>query len=179
MSDKQARAIPKAMAVGLSFSLVAILFGFVLGGVFGSAESSIKKCLDDAGIAVLESVYEGDVAAKDAVVQKSWAYLKRAHLHGGAIGAAALGCIVALIVVCRRGMLAQLSALAIGSGALIYAVFWLLAGFAAPGMGSTGAAKESLSYMAIPGAGLCILGLCGTLYSVVKECFYSEMVTDE
>ncbi len=86
MTDGQARAIPTSMALGLSFSLLAILFGFVLGGVFGSVESSIKKRLDDSGTAVMESVYQGDVAAKDAVVNKSWTYLKRAHLHGGAIG---------------------------------------------------------------------------------------------
>ena len=79
----------------------------------------------------------GDVAAKDAVVKKSWDYLKRAHLHGGAIGAAAIGSILALILLCRLGMLAKLSALAFGSGAFIYSLFWLFAGLAAPGLGST------------------------------------------
>jgi len=34
----------------------------------------------------LQSAYQGNVAAKDAVVKKSWEYLKRAHLNGGAIG---------------------------------------------------------------------------------------------
>jgi hypothetical protein len=170
--NTQLRPVPKSIAAGLCLSLLAVLFGFVLGGVFGAAESSIKKHLDDSGTAVLQSVYQGDVAAKDAVVKKSWDYLKRAHLHGGAIGAAAIGSILALILLCRLGMLAKLSALAFGSGAFIYSLFWLFAGLAAPGLGSTSVAKETLSFIAIPGAGLCILGLCGTIVSVVRGCFF-------
>ncbi len=171
--NSQMHIVPTSIAVAVCLSLLAILFGFVLGGLFGSVESSIKKHLDDSGTAVLQSVYQGDVAAKDAVVAKSWDYLKRAHLHGGAIGSAAIGSILALILLCRLGMLAKLSALAFGSGALIYSLFWLLAGLAAPGLGSTGVAKESLKFLAIPGAGLCILGLCGTIFSVVKACFFA------
>ncbi len=168
--NTQMHIVPKPIAVGVCLSLVAILFGFVLGGLFGSVESSIKQHLDDSGTAVLESVYHGDTAAKDAVVKKSWEYLKRAHMHGGAIGSAALGSIVALILLCRLETIAKLSAVAFGSGALIYPLYWLLAGLAAPGLGSTSAAKESLSFLAIPGAGLCILGLCGTLCAVAKAC---------
>lgn len=166
----QMRSMPKSIAAGTCLSLLAILFGFSLGGAFGVIEDSIKKRLDDSGSVVLQSVYEGDVAAKDAVVKKSWDYLKRAHMHGGAIGTAALASIAILILVCRLGLVAQLSALALGSGALLYSLFWLLAGFMAPGMGSTSAAKESLWLMAIPGAGLSIVGLCGTIFCVVTAC---------
>lgn len=166
------RPVPRTIAAGACLSLLAILFGFVLGGAFGAVESSIKKRLDDSGAAVLDSVYKGDVAAKDAVVKKSWEYLKRAHLHGGAIGTAALASTAALMLLCRLGMAAQLSALAFGAGALLYSLFWLMAGLMAPGMGSTGAAKEALSFVAIPGAGLSILGACGTLFSVARACFF-------
>ncbi len=169
------KAVSKSVAAGACFSLLTILLGFLLGGAFGAAEEPIKKRLNDSGTAVLQSVYKGDAAAKDAVVKKSWEYLKRAHLHGGAIGTAALGSIIALINLCRPGILVSLSALSFGSGALIYSVFWLLAGFAATGLGSTGAAKESLSFIAIPGAGLCIIGLCGTIFSVVKARFFRNV----
>ena len=166
--------IPRSMAVGVCLALLAILLGFVMGGVFGAVESSIKKHLDDAGGAVLHTVYQGDVAAKDAVVKKSWDYLKRAHLHGGAIGSAALGSILALILLCRLGLVAKVSAVAFGAGALIYSLYWLFAGLLAPGLGSTGVAKETLSIVAIPGAGLCLLGLAGTIFSVVKTCFFTS-----
>lgn len=96
----QTRPVPRAVAAGACLSLLAVLFGFALGGAFGVIEASIKKQLDDSGSAVLQSVYKGDSAA-----------------------------------------------------------------------------KESLSFIAIPGAGLSILGLCGTIFSVVRAfTFDSEAV---
>jgi len=169
-STKQ--AIPKLLAMGACLALFTMLGGFLLGVAFGAKESSIKARLDNSGTAALQSVYEGDVAAKEAVVQKSWVYLKRAHLHGGAIGAAAIGTIIALILLCRLDMIAKLSALALGSGALLYSLFWLFAGIASPGLGSTSVAKESFAFIAIPGAGLCVLGMLGTIYSVVRSNFF-------
>lgn len=171
MMNSQMRAVPKPVAAGACLALASILFGFVLGGAFGAVEGPILRHLDDSGTAVLETVYKGDVAAKDAVVRKSWSYLKRAHLHGGAIGTAALASILALVLLCPLGKPAQSSAVAFGAGALLYSLFWLTAGFMAPGLGSTDAAKETLSFMAIPGAGLSILGVCGTIVCVVKSCF--------
>ncbi len=165
------RTVPTSIAVAACLALLAILCGFALGGAFGALEDPIKKHLDDSGTAVLQSVYKGDVAAKDAVVRRSWGLLQRAHLHAGAIGTAALSSILTLVLLCRPGPLAKMSALAFGCGALIYPLFWFVAGFSAPGCGSTDVAKESLSFLAVPGAGLCILGLCGTLLSVVRACF--------
>lgn len=164
------RTVPRLMAVGMCLALLAILFGFVLGGAFGAIEGAIKTHLDDSGTAMLHSAYAGDVAAKDAVVKKSWEYLQRAHLHGGAIGTAALASILTLILLGCLGTLAKVSALAFGAGALLYPLFWLCAGLAAPGLGSTSVAKASLEFMAVPGAGLCLLGVSGTLVSVVAAC---------
>ena len=163
--------IPRSVAVGACLALVATLLGFALGGAFGAAEGAIKKHLEGSGAAVLQDVYGGDAAAMDAVVKKSWEYLQRAHLHGGGIGASALASIVTLVLLCRLGAVAQVSSLSFGAGALLYSLYWLFAGLAAPGLGSTGAAKESLEFLAIPGAGLCITGLCGTLWAVVEACF--------
>lgn len=164
-------AIPKPIAAGAGLALLTILFGFTLGGAFGAAEGRIKKRLADSGAAALPTVYKGDAAAMEAVVKKSWEYLQRAHLHAGAIGTAALASITLLLLLGRLGPLERLSAPAFGLGALLYSAFWLLAGLSAPGLGSTGAAKESLGFIAIPGAGLCILGLCGTIVSVANAVF--------
>jgi hypothetical protein len=161
--------IPASVRTGILLSLAAILFGFVLGGAFGAFEDVVKGRLEASGNAALATAYAGDVAAKDAVVSKSWEYLKRAHLHGGAIGAAALSSIAILLVATRVGPIARASAPAFGAGALIYAIFWLVAGFTAPGMGSTGAAKEAFNWLAIPGAGLAIIGVVGTMVAVWVE----------
>lgn len=164
-------SVSKAVGAGACLALLASLFGFGLGGVFGAAEAQVKARLEASGAAALESVYKGDAAAKDAVVKKSWDYLKRAHLHGGALGAGALAAILALAVLCPAGLLADASALALGAGAVLYAAFWLCAGFAAPGLGGTGAAKEAFKLLALPGAGLSLLGLLGTLACVARAVF--------
>lgn len=161
--------IPKPFSVGILLALLAILLGFGLGGVFGAAEDQMKQVLESSGTAVLDTVYHGDVAKKDAVVAKSWEYLQRAHLHGGAIGTAAMAAIAVLLLLSRRGLLACLSALAFGAGALLYSTFWLWAAWKAPGLGSTGAAKEALEFIAVPGAGLSMLGAAGTLLVVARD----------
>jgi hypothetical protein len=149
-------------------ALLSIGFGFLLGGTFGAIEDPIKSHLRSSADAVLDSVYEGDPVKRDAVVAKSWSYLKRAHLHGGAIGTAALASIVLLGLLGTVGLLERASAVAFGGGALLYAAFWLAAGLIAPGMGSTREAKDALGFLAIPGASLCLLGIGGTLLSTLR-----------
>jgi len=159
----------KPLLPGAILALVSILFGFLLGGLFGAVEDTIKGQLRASADAVIDTVYEGDEARRDKIVAKSWSYLKRAHLHGGAIGAAALAAIVLLGLMGGVGTLERVSSFALGGGALLYAVFWLIAGFMAPGLGSTSEAKEALNFLAIPGAGLCLLGLAGTLLSTIRH----------
>ena len=161
--------IPSPIRTGAALALSAILFGFILGGIFGFNEDAVKGRLEASGAAVVATVYQGDVAAKDAVVAKSWDYLKRAHMHGGGIGAAALGAIAVIVLMTGMGTVARWSALFFGAGALLYSCFWLWAGFKAPGMGSTGAAKESLAFLAVPGAGLALLGAAGALFAVLTD----------
>jgi hypothetical protein len=162
------QALDRTTAAGLVLSLVGILFGFGLGGVFGLAESSLKGSLEASGTAALESAYKGDVAAKDAVVKKSWDYLKRAHLHGGAIGAAGVAIITALVMFGGSGILVGGASIMLGLGSLLYGLFWLSAGFAAPGLGSTGAAKEAYSFLGVPGAGLPLVGLLLAIVAIVR-----------
>jgi hypothetical protein len=161
--------VPRAMIVGLCLAMLGILFGFVLGGVFGAAEDSLKEYLQAQGEAALTSAYGGDEAAMEAVVTKSWSYFKRAHMHGGAIGTSSVALIVMLILLCRPGKLASTAAIASGLGAVLYPVFWLWAGAIAPGMGSTGAAKEALEFIAIPGAGACLAGAILSLVCLVRD----------
>lgn len=159
----------RPLAPGIILALLSIAFGFLLGGAFGAVEDSIKGHLRSSADAVFDTVYQSDATKRDAVLDKSWAYMKRAHLHGGAIGAAALASIVLLGLFESTGLLERISASAFGAGALLYSVFWLIAGLAAPSVGSTGEAKEALRFLAIPSAGLCLLGVGGTLLSVLRQ----------
>lgn len=159
----------RPLAPGIILSLLSIAFGFLLGGAFGAVEDSIKGHLRSSAEAVFETVYHGDESKRDAIVSKSWTYMKRAHLHGGGIGAASLASIVLLGLFGSPGLLEKISAGAFGAGSLLYSLFWLAAGLTAPSLGSTGEAKEALGFLAIPGAGLCLLGIGGTLLSALRQ----------
>ncbi len=160
----------RATRWGLLLSLLSILFGFGFGGVFGIMEDSLKDDLARRAEQVRDSVYEGDDAKMKAVTDKSWSYYKRSHLHAGAIGSVALG-VAILLAFCGRTpcVIRSLLSAGLGIGALGYSIFWLLAGMRAPGLGSTGAAKESLEWLAMPTSGLCLLGVIGAIVIVAVE----------
>lgn len=160
-----------AVFLGVVFSVSAILLGFGMGAVFGGAEDKLKKNLNVSADAVFETVYARDAAAKEAVVKKAWDYFKRAHMHWGAIGSASLSCIAVLILLCRPGVSVNAVAVLLGAGALIYPLFWLLAGIYAPALGSTGAAKKMFEWLGIPGSMACILGVLGTLFCLFRSRF--------
>lgn len=173
MTNRLENAALKPFAPGILLALLAILFGFGLGIAFGAAEDTLKKALADSGAAVLDSVYGGDSEKMDAVVSKSWSYLKRAHLHAGAIGTSALATALLLFLIGTPGKLERWSSSAFGAGALLYSIFWCAAGFLAPGLGGTSQAKESLEFLAIPGSAFAVLGLVGAIVSVVRRVVFA------
>lgn len=162
----------RPMRVGVTLAVLSIVFGFGLGGVFGLFEHPIKDHLKAEAEAVRDSVYHNDDAAMKKVTDKAWAYFKRAHLHGGGIGAAALALILLMSFFDRSSRLVRtLGSAALGAGALGYSLFWMLAALRAPGLGSTGLAKESLQWLALPSAGLALLGLLTSLVLLVHGSF--------
>lgn len=140
---------------GIVFSFFAIIFGIVLGVAFGAAEDSLKASLSKKAEASVT-----DTAQAKKLSSKAWQYYKRSHLHAGAMGVTAL--VMCLIIgFCpanrkRKSFFALMG----GLGSLGYGFFWLLAGMKAVEMGSTGAAKDSLSWLALPSVGaytICVL----------------------
>ncbi len=158
--------------VGTLLALITLLWGFGMGGVFGAFEHGIKDHLSAAAEAAAPGVYGGDEAKKKKVTAKAWVYFKRSHLHANGIGAAALAVCVLLGTLTRAPEVVRgASALGMGLGGLGYAIYWMLAALKAPGLGSTGAAKEALGWIAIPSAGLATLGLCAGLGAYVYHAF--------
>lgn len=158
---------------GVLFAVLTLLFGFGLGGAFGAAEDSLKGHLKAKAEAVKETVYENDEAKFKKVTGKSWTYLKRAHLHANGLGTTALTLsLLAALFLRRLDQRFTLGVtLALGVGSLGYSVYWLLAGLSAPAIGSTHDAKEGLDWLAIPSAGLLILGLIAVLGAFVHQAF--------
>jgi len=144
---------------GLFLSLLAILLGFSLGGIFGANEDGLRSYLGSRADSVLATVYKGDKSMAKRYRDRGWGYLRRAHLHAGAIGAASVATILVLAFLPLAPAIKKALSLAIGIGGLGYPGYWLLLGLRVPLMGSSTAAKESLSWLAIPTAGLLILGI--------------------
>lgn len=133
---------------GVALALVAILFGGALGLSFGCCEDLIKSSLEEKTKPVLNDKYKGDPEAAKKVLNKSWVYYKRAHLHSQTMGIIS---IVFSVIIAWLGFNPKIQmslSLLGGFGSLGYGIFWLLAANLAPGMGSTDAAKESVALVA-------------------------------
>lgn len=152
---------------GLALAIATIIFGQALGIVFGLNEASIKGRLKNSAADVRESVYKGDDAAIKAVLDKSWTYMKRAHLHAGSMGATAFGFILFLSLLgASRRVMAAIS-VGLGAGGFGYSLFWMWAGFRAPALGGTDAAKESLKWLAMPSSGIFVLATMAVLILLI------------
>jgi hypothetical protein len=166
----------KIVRIGVLLSLATLLFSFVLGGLFGAAgvESKIKGYLKGEAQAVFDTVYKGDSVEMKKITDKSWAFLIRAHLHASGLGVISLAVILLLMFMQASLMLKKITAIFLGLGSFGYSLFWMFAALKAPGLGSTGAAKESLAFLAIPSAGMCIIGLISVLIIVSKTVYYTR-----
>jgi hypothetical protein len=153
----------RPLLLGLFASLLTMLYGYGVGVAFGQYEDQLKGHLKEQGMAVLATTYGGDQAKLNSVLDKSWTYMKRTHLHAGALGSAALALTLLLAMLPRVGLASGAAAVLSGLGGLGYSVFWLLAALAAPGLGSTGAAKESLQLLAMPSSAAIVAGLLLTM----------------
>lgn len=167
IAPRRATSIQAALP-GLVLAVCTVLFGFAMGGIFGLNEDLIKDRFAASAAAVTATVYHGDAAAAEPVIAKSWDYMQRAHLHGGAIGTAAIGMIVVLLLIGTAPRTIRVLSIALGAGALGYSVFWMWAGFIAPGLGSTGAAKESLRWLAMPSAGAVMLATAAVAFLCIR-----------
>jgi hypothetical protein len=143
--------------LGLLLAVLTLLFGQGLGIVFGLNEDAIKSRLKSSAAEVRDTVYKGDDATAKAVVDKSWVYMQRAHLHAGGMGTTALALIVLVCMIGTSRRISTAISIALGAGGLGYSIFWMSAGFRAPALGSTGAAKESLTWLAMPSSGAFVI----------------------
>ncbi len=158
----------RAASIGMALAVFTILFGQGMGIVFGLNEDLIKSRLEASAAGARDTVYKTDDAAIKAVLDKSWNYMQRAHLHAGGMGTTALGLMILLCLLeaSRRTVIAI--GIGLGAGGLGYSVFWMWAGFRAPAFGSTGAAKESLKWLAMPSSGAFVLATVAVLVLLIR-----------
>lgn len=143
----------RPVLAGMLLAVLTLLFGFALGIVFGANEGAIKSRLKASAMEVRTSIYHDDDVAIKAALDKSWVYVQRAHLHSGGMGSAAVGLILVTLLLGGPAILTRAVSLGLGAGGLGYSVYWLLAAFRLPVVGSSSVAKESLAWLAIPSSG--------------------------
>lgn len=164
----------RSALIGIAFAVLTLLYGFTLGINFGYNEDVIKEAIHTSGMEVLATKYNNDEAALKKVTDKSWTYLQRAHLHAGGLGAASLCLIIVTVLIGTKPLSTRIISIALGAGSLGYANFWALAAFMAPELGSTGAAKETLNWLAMPTSSAVVLATVWVFVLVVKKVFSRE-----
>ncbi|MSU48708.1 MAG: hypothetical protein EXS37_06365 [Opitutus sp.] len=92
-------------------------------------------------------------------------------MHAGGLGTAAVGLILLVVGLGPAASVTRAISLGLGLGGLGYSVYWLWAGFRAPVLGGTGAAKESLKWLAIPSSGVVLLSTVAVAVLVVGVMF--------
>ena len=162
---------------GLVLGLVAVLHGWGLGILFGAGEDWLRAgFIADAEANRAFYVQkagneEGATALIKRIDASAFQYFLRAHLHAGAIGSIAIGASLVLAFLSVSPALKTAASSLLGFGAVGYPVFWMWAGLRAPSLGSTGAAKETLQWLAWPSSGALIVGGVLTLVLVVGDLF--------
>src|SRR5664279_116634 len=157
----------RAASLGLALAVLTILFGQGMGIVFGLNEDVIKSRLNASASEVRETVYKSNDTAIKAVLDKSWNYIQRAHLHAGGMGTTAVSLIVVLCLLGTSRLVTTTIGVALGAGGFGYSIFWMWAGSRAPALGSTGAAKESLKWLAMPSSGAFVLATVAVLLLLI------------
>lgn len=154
-------------AFGMALAILTLLFGQGMGIVFGLNEDIIKGRLAAATVETREAVYLNDDVAVKAVLDKSWNYMQRAHLHAGGMGTTAVALIILICLLPGSARAILPISIGLGAGGLGYSIFWMWAGFRAPALGSTGAAKESLRWLAMPSSGAFVVATISVFVLVI------------
>ncbi len=138
----------KYIRYGVILALLSILYGGLLGLGFGCCEDFFKQSFKNDAAVLLKEKYNNDQDKANKVTKKSWVYMKRAHLHSLTMGVISIVLsLVAAGLAFSPKLQTGISFLS-GLGSIGYGLFWLLAGFRAPGLGSTDLARESVGLLA-------------------------------
>ncbi len=138
--------------IGLAFSMLTLIFGIVMGIVFGINEDSVKDFISN-GIISHPEVHDED--SND----KIWRYAQRSHFHATGIGAFTLALIILVSMTRMKAILKRLSSALIGLGGL-YSLSWFSMFLLAPSIGREAAHSALLTVLLVyVGTGALLLGL--------------------
>ena len=160
--------------IGLAFAMSSILFGGLLGMSFGCCEDTYKDTFKKNANSVLKEKYNNNQSKVNKVLKKSWVYMKRAHLHSLTMGVISI--VISLIAagLAFPPLLQTVISLLSGLSSIGYGLFWLMAGFLAPSMGSTGAAKETVGLLGQVSTLSFMIAVASLFFMFVYKVFYRQ-----
>jgi hypothetical protein len=142
---------------GLVLCVATILFSFVMGAWMGADEGFFKNDFKQTVKANAVKVFGNDKAKMDRAEERAWTYTKRSHMHAAGVGPIGLVLLAPLPFLNVSARMQSLIALGYGLGSFCYPLTWLIAGYRIPVLGTTGAAKASIAWLAEPAVGLLLL----------------------
>ena len=134
-----------------------------------------ESLLKEKAANVLIEKYAGKQELADKVIKKSWVYIKRAHFHSQTMGIISI--VFSLLVALLKFPPKLQFGISFfsGFGSLGYGFFWLSAALLAPGLGSTGAAKDSVELLAQGSAGPFFISCVGLFGFLIYKMFVKNV----
>lgn len=150
---------------GLVLCLIAVLAGFGVGGAFGAADRELRAALERRA---REAHANLTAAELTTTVDKSLTFLRRSHVHGSGMGTTGVVLVLLVCVLDVAERSRRAISMCLGAGACGYSLFLLLAAWRMATLGDTHAVKASLAPLAIPAAGLFVMGTVWSLVCVTR-----------
>jgi hypothetical protein len=160
----------KPIKIGLALAILTILFGVVLGALFGLNEDMFQKYIR-TGIAANPQLF-ADAAKEQSII---WRWVQRAHFHAGGIGAFSLGLVIVTALTNLSERRKQVTAALIGLSAF-YPLAWFATFLYAPIIGRAAAHHAFIPEMFTDiGVGSLSLGVL----SLIHGLFFQANASDE
>lgn len=172
--ENRVKSSLQEIKVGLVLVLMTLFFGYALGPIFGVLENDIKSYIQQEAVKNLETAYNNDQAKLKKITLKSWTYIKRGHFHANGIGTTAIALTLFLLIIETSLLKKKIAVFLMGFGGLFYSLCWTIAGLNAPALGSTGAAKAQLVYLATPAATMATVGIFYSMFLIIQAAMKPE-----
>ena len=151
----------KPVKIGLALAILTILFGLVLGVLFGLNEDLFQNYIQ-SGIAANPQLF-ADAAAEQ---EKIWRWVQRAHFHAGGIGAFSLGLVILTALTSMGERRKQITATLIGLS-IFYPMAWFALYLYAPHIGRTAAHSAFIPELFVDiGVGALSLGFLSLIHGL-------------
>jgi hypothetical protein len=150
----------RTVKIGLLLVMLTLIFGIVLGVVFGINEDAVKSYISE-GVAAYPALHD------EQSNSKIWRYAQRAHFHATGIAAFSFGLLLLIMHSSLGGRLKTAAATLVGLGGM-YPLSWFTMFILAPSIGRSAAhdhvLTEMFTFIGVGGmlAGLAIL--CANLF---------------